>query len=36
MAQWKGPQIMGAIIEDDQLILVTRDTENRGDPKVSV
>jgi hypothetical protein len=27
---------MGAIIEDDQVILVTRDTENRGGPTVKV
>jgi hypothetical protein len=27
---------VGAVIEDDQVILVTRDTRNRGGPKVTV
>jgi hypothetical protein len=27
---------VGAIIEDDQVILVTRDTQNRGGTKVTV
>jgi hypothetical protein len=27
---------VGAVIEDDQVILVTRDTQNKGDPKVTV
>jgi hypothetical protein len=27
---------VGAVIEDDQVILVTRDTRNRGGPKVIV
>jgi hypothetical protein len=27
---------VGAVIEDDQVILVTRDTQNRGGPKVIV
>jgi hypothetical protein len=32
----KGPQVVGAVIEDDQVILVTRDTQNKGGPKVTV
>jgi hypothetical protein len=36
LAQWKGPRVVGAIIEDDQVILVTRDTRNRGGPKVTM
>jgi hypothetical protein len=29
-------RVLGAIIEDDQVILVTRDTQNRGGPEVTV
>jgi hypothetical protein len=36
LAQRKGPRVVGAVIEDDQVILVTRDTRNRGGPKVIV
>jgi hypothetical protein len=36
LAQQKSPRVVGAIIEDDQVILVTRDTRNRGGPKVTV
>jgi hypothetical protein len=36
LAQRKGPRVVGAVIEDDQVILVTRDTWNRGDSKVTV
>jgi hypothetical protein len=36
LAQRKSPRVVGAIIEDDQVILVTRDTQNRGGPKVIV
>jgi hypothetical protein len=32
----KSPQVVGAVIEDDQVILVTRDTRNRGGLKVTV
>jgi hypothetical protein len=35
LAQWKSPRV-GAVIEDDQVILVTRDTQNRRGPKVTV
>jgi hypothetical protein len=35
-AQWKSPRVMGVVIENDQVILVTRDTRNRGGPKVIV
>jgi hypothetical protein len=35
LAQRKSP-LVGAVIEDDQVILVTRDTRNRGGPKVTV
>jgi hypothetical protein len=34
--QRKSPRVVGAVIEDDQVILVTRDTRNRGGPKVTV
>jgi hypothetical protein len=36
LAQRKGPRVVGAVIEDDQVILVTRDTQNRGGPEVTV
>jgi hypothetical protein len=36
LAQQKSPRVVGAIIEDDQVILVTRHTQNRGGPKVTV
>jgi hypothetical protein len=36
LAQWKSPRVVGAVIEDDQVILITRDTRNRGGPKVIV
>jgi hypothetical protein len=36
LAQWKRPWVMGVVIDDDQVILVTRDTQNRGGPKVTV
>jgi hypothetical protein len=36
LAQWKSPWVVGAIIEDDQVILVTRGTWNTGGPKVIV
>jgi hypothetical protein len=36
MAQRKGTRVVSAIIEDDQVILVTTDTENRGGLKVTV
>jgi hypothetical protein len=36
LAQWKSPWVVGAVIEDDQIILATRDTQNRGSPKVIV
>jgi hypothetical protein len=36
LAQRKSPRVVGAVIEDDQVILVTRDTRNRRGPKVSV
>jgi hypothetical protein len=32
----KSPQVVGAVIEDDQIILATRDTWNMGGPKVTV
>jgi hypothetical protein len=34
LAQWKSPWVVGVVIEDDQVILVTRDTQNRGGRKV--
>jgi hypothetical protein len=30
MMQQKGPRVMGAIIENNQVILLTRDIENKG------
>jgi hypothetical protein len=36
LAQQKSPRVVGAVIEVDQVILVTRDTQNRGGPKVIV
>jgi hypothetical protein len=36
LAQQKNPWVVGAIIEDDQVILVTRVTQNRGGTKVTV
>jgi hypothetical protein len=35
-AQRKSPRVVGAVIEDDQVILVTRDTQNSRGPKVTV
>jgi hypothetical protein len=34
LAQRESPRVVGAVIEDYQVILVTRDTWNRGGPKV--
>jgi hypothetical protein len=36
LAQQKSSRVVGAVIEDDQVILVTRDTRNRGGPKVTM
>jgi hypothetical protein len=36
LAQRENPRVVGAVIEDDKVILVTRDTWNRGCPKVTV
>jgi hypothetical protein len=36
LAQRKSPRVVSAVIEDDQVILVTRDTRNRGGRKVTV
>jgi hypothetical protein len=36
LVQRKSPRVVGAIIEDDQVVLATRDTQNRGGPKVTV
>jgi hypothetical protein len=36
LAQRNGPQVVGAAIENDQVILVTRDNQNMGGPKVTV
>jgi hypothetical protein len=36
LVQRKSPRVVGAVIEDDQVILVTRDTRNMGGPKVTV
>jgi hypothetical protein len=36
LAQRKSPQVVDAVIEDDQVILVTRDSQNRGGLKVTV
>jgi hypothetical protein len=36
LAQRKSPRVVDVIIEDDQVILVTRDTQNRGGSKVIV
>jgi hypothetical protein len=36
LAQRKNPQVVGAVIKDDQVILVTRDTQNRGGPRVTM
>jgi hypothetical protein len=36
LAQRKSPPVVGAVIEDDQVILVTRDTRNMGGPKVTM
>jgi hypothetical protein len=36
LAQRKSSRVVGAVIEDDQIIPVTRDTQNRGDLKVTV
>jgi hypothetical protein len=32
----KSSRVVGAVIKDDQVILVTRDTQNREGPKVTV
>jgi hypothetical protein len=36
LTQQKSPWVVDAVIEDDHVILVTRDTQNRGGPKVTV
>jgi hypothetical protein len=36
LAQRKSPQVVGAVIKDDQIILVTRDTRNKEGPMVTV
>jgi hypothetical protein len=36
LAQRESPRVVGAVIEDDQVILVTRDIQNRGGPKITV
>jgi hypothetical protein len=36
LAQRKSPRVVGEVIENDQVILVTRDTRNKGGPKVTV
>jgi hypothetical protein len=36
LVQRKSPRVVGGVIEDDQVILVTRDTWNRGGSKVTV
>jgi hypothetical protein len=36
LVQWESPRVVGAVIEDDQVILVTRDTRNMGGLKVTV
>jgi hypothetical protein len=36
LTQPKRPRVVGAVIEDDQIILVTRDTRNKGGPKVTM
>jgi hypothetical protein len=36
LMQQKDPQVVGAVIEDDQVVLVTRDTQDRGGPKITL
>jgi hypothetical protein len=36
MVQRKCPRVVSTITEDNHVILVTRDTENRGDPEITV
>jgi predicted NUDIX family NTP pyrophosphohydrolase len=36
LAQRKSSRVVGEVIDDDQVILATRDTRNRGGPKVTV
>jgi hypothetical protein len=36
LAQQESTRVVGVVIEDDQVILVTRDTQNRGGPKVTM
>jgi hypothetical protein len=36
MVQQKGPRVVSAIIEDDQVLIVTKVTENRGGLEVTV
>jgi hypothetical protein len=36
LTQRKGPRVVGAIIENNQVILVTENTQNRGGPEVTV
>jgi hypothetical protein len=36
LVQQKSPRVVGVVIEDDQVILVTRDTRNMRGPKVTV
>jgi hypothetical protein len=36
LVQRKGPRVVSAVIKDDHVILVTRDTQNRGGPEVTV
>jgi hypothetical protein len=36
LAQRKNRRVVGAVIKDDHVILATRDTQNRGGPKVTM
>jgi hypothetical protein len=36
LAQRKGPRVVGAVIVDDHVILITRDTQNMGGPEVTL
>jgi hypothetical protein len=36
MVQWKGPHVMSAIIKNNQVILISRNTEYMRGPKITV
>jgi hypothetical protein len=36
MAQWKGPRVMSTIIQNNQIVLISRNTRYRRSPKIAM